>query len=81
MNIIKYLPTIYKLKCIECEAPLKKDVKNHEIYCSKCGFIYLDYAPMTKPLIDYAVNHDKDNFILGANIGKKSQKKSQIKSR
>ena len=70
MNIIKYLPTKYKSKCIECKAPLIKDLKHHEIYCSQCGNIYLDYAPMNDNLINYALQYDCRN----------SETKSEIQS-
>lgn len=75
MNIIKYLPNKYKSKCIECKAPLIKDIKTHEIYCSKCGNIYLDYAPMTSEIIDYAMSKDEQKS------EKKSEKKSYLTNR
>lgn len=70
MNIIKYLPKKYKSKCIECKAPLIKDLKHHEIFCSQCGNIYLDYAPMSDELINYALQYD----------WQKSENKSENKS-
>lgn len=67
MNIIKYLPQEYKIKCIECEAPLIRE--NGEIYCSVCGLIFLDSSAMIPEIIDYAINSQN-----------KSQKKSQKKT-
>ena len=58
MNIIKYLPTEYKTKCIECEKPLIKDINTGEIFCSKCGMIFLDFSPMTRDLITYGLKFD-----------------------
>lgn len=69
MNIIKYLPTEYKTKCIECENPLIKDINTGEIFCSKCGNIYLDYTTSTSKVIDYAMQ-----------LQKKSEKLSEKKS-
>lgn len=58
MNIIKYLPNQNKSKCIECNYPLIKDIKSHEIYCSHCGMVFLDFSPMTKELLNYALKYD-----------------------
>lgn len=75
MNIIKYLPTKYKSKCIECENPLIKDIKTHEIYCSQCGLILLDYTAITSEIIDYAMSKSEQKS------EKKSEKKSYLTNR
>ena len=58
MNLIKYMPTKYKKKCIECHSPLIKDIRTHEIFCSNCGMIFIDFSPMTRELLDYGVKLD-----------------------
>ena len=49
MNALKYLSN--KKGCPLCHNPLNRD--NKEIYCSNCGFVWLDYEPNTREQLDF----------------------------